>query len=1006
MKFNGSVIGKIFLVLICLILGAVIGLGGLVGGIYYVVTKKTVGEVYKEIEKKLDDETKKNIEFSDETRNLTILKWGQEIVGKLAKMDTATISDFEGLTGYKFITTALNSMVGFEGEKLEKIRNSTFANLGETMTNIVDVEFLENSKFGVKFPDLPLFKDPEFRKSPIATAFGDLDKKPLSAFIDTGSDTHAVINAIKDLSISEIGGKKFNEKIQSLKLSDVLTDISEDNKVLTALKGKTLKELSGEGSDEIINSLFFDEIMTIDNKSKPLMQGLKYSTLESVTKEIDKLSGLEEDREFRLSDAYIEAKSLEVSGYEYIYASDGTAYVYVIENDAKKDGSTSDTFLCYKTKYHEKKQRPLVGVDNTVYTLPIKEIIEISPDDKLMNALADSTLNTIADDINTLFLDQIMTIDASSSKTMVALKYASLTTVTEEIAAADFAEYSAKGKEVNGYVYRYVAGENGEYIPYVLKFGADGEPVIKGGKYEVVKAREYEGYYRPMISVDEKIGELLIGELIENKDSQTLKSLSNSSLDSRLSHIRPDKLRDATPEETGYQLEGFTYKYSVSYNIPYVVVYDADGNQKTDANGAIELYDTKFYDGKYVPLRGLDDKIKVITFGEIVEIDETDPETTPLMKSLKTTRVEEMDATVNRLFLAEMLEIEDSSATVLKSIKYTALQNAKEFVSVSKAAENEAAVTADMRAKELPGYIYKYSMVKGVLKPYVCTVDASGNPVTMIVSGENSYETYETKEFDGFFRPIRSLNEKLDDLALNEVFTAEQLSTGVLSLLEPETKVNDIGDKVADKIQKSSLAKLGGVGVIDTSEGKYDMDNTPRAQRAFIWNNNLGGMLESLIKFVDSPVNAAGRINYDVISEPTVNLTKNSYTLGEFIAAYEQYRTLVLNDNVTITVTPEDAVYQAKNGKYYIPVFNLEGDAYTFNVTGGEVVLAAMEKTPSGAITLADHQFFYAYDATNGGNGSGLKYYDGTETDKSGTKVTMGVPGVATESFVEYKKIG
>ena len=270
----------------------------------------------------------------------------------------------------------------------------------------------------------------------------------------------------------------------------------------------------------------------------------------------------------------------------------------------------------------------------------------------------------------------------------------------------------------------------------------------------------------------------------------------------------------------------------------------------------------------------------------------------------------------------------------------------------------------------------------------------------------NSYETYETKEFDGFFRPIRSLNEKLDDLALNEVFTAEQLSSGVLSLLEPETKVNDIGDKVADKIQKSSLAKLGGVGVIDTSEGKYDMDNTPRAQRAFIWNNNLGGMLESLIKFVDSPVNAAGRINYDVISEPTVNLTKNSYTLGEFIAAYEQYRTLVLNDNVTITVTPEDAVYQAKNGKYYIPVFNLEGDAYTFNVTGGEVVLAAMEKTPSGAITLADHQFFYAYDATNGGNGSGLKYYDGTETDKSGTKVTMGVPGVATESFVEYKKIG
>lgn len=1003
MKFNGSVIGKIFLVLICLILGIVIGLGGLVGGVYLLLTKYKVGDTYdKYIETRLDDKMKNNIELSEEARNLTILQWGQKIAQKLTSMDTTTIGDLEGLLGYKFISNALNEVAGIDGEK---VKDSTLGNLGETIMKNLTVSTAQD-KFGVSFPDLPLFNDSEFLNTPIANAFSDLADRPLSDFIETGDDTHAVINAIKDLNINELGGDKLNGKINSLKLSEVLTDISEDNKILTALKDKTIGELSGDGSDEIVNSLFFDEIMTIDDGSKPLMKGLKYSTLESITVDVDKITGLEEDRAFRMSEEYLEAKLLEVSGYEYIYDSEGTAYVYVIENGVKKDGSSSDDFLCYKTKEYDGKNRPFIGVDSTVYDLPIRSIVDISPDDKLMNALADSTLDTIADDINTLFLDQIMDIGDDSSKTIVALRYSSLTTVTELVASEEFADYSDASKELKGYVYRYVADGDG-YVPYVMLTGSDGEATIKEGKYELVKAREYAGFYRPMISVDEKVSELFIGELIENPDSQTLKSLSNSSLENKLAYIRPERLRDGVADEIEYQADGFTYKYSYFYDIPYVVVYDENGEVKTDPSGAIELYQTRFYDGKYMPLRGLDDKVKTITFGEVVEIDETDPSTTPLMKSLKNTRVEEMDATVNRLFLAEMLEIEDGSATVLKSIKYTALQNAKAFVSVSEAADNESSVTPEMRAKQLPGFTYKYAVIKGKLTPFVCVVDGSGNPVTATVNDVNSYETYETKEFDGFFRPIRSLNEKLDDLALNEVFTAEQLSSGVLSLLEPETKVNDIGDKVADKIQKSSLAKLGGVGVIDTREGKYDMDNTPRAQRAFIWNNNLGGMLESLIKFVDTPVNAEGRINYDVISEPTVNLTKNSYTLGEFIAAYEQYQTLVLNDNVTITITPEDAAYKAENGKYYIPVFNLEGNAYKFNVTGEEVVvLAAMEKTPSGAITLADHQFFYAYDATNGGNGSGLKYYDGTGTDKSGTKVTMGVPGVATESFVEYKKIG
>lgn len=518
------------------------------------------------------------------------------------------------------------------------------------------------------------------------------------------------------------------------------------------------------------------------------------------------------------------------------------------------------------------------------------------------------------------------------------------------------------------------------------------------------------------------IKSMFVGEIMEiNAESekilQTLKYASVESVTVELDKTAYDAFDAAFRASAEYtaaaalEVAGYEYIYGED-GTPYVFVIKDEEKVYDPVKDVYLCYKTKLAgsgaEQKNHPLIGFNDRIGTITFGDVVDIDASDPSTTPLMSSLKGTPIVKMDETVDRLFLDEMIQIDDDSAQVLKSIKYTVLSDKTAAI---KKADADAVVPApEDVAKQLDGYIYKYETdAKGNNIPYVCVTDG-GVPKTVIVNGEEYYEVYETKYYDGYYRPIKGLGGELNELKLSDVFTETELSTGVLSLIGADTKLNDIGGEVTAEIQGSSLAVLAGVGVINASGSEYDMTNTPKEQKAFIWNNNLNGMLGSIIKFVDEPIKYEHGVpagaNYDLISEPSVDFAGATYSsLTAFVKAYQgadyatysaqKFVTINLTGNVTVNVdTGLDAEFLGEDGKYYIPVFNLDGSSYRLTVTGGDVALASMG---NGAREKKEHQYYYAFDASNGGSGSGLKYYDGTDVLKDATATGSG--------YCEYRKV-
>lgn len=762
MKFTSSVIGKILLVLICIILGMVIALGGIAGGIYFVLTKATVGQ----IEEQVTSKTEFPLDFDEETESKTVLAWVQELISAVSDMDVTTVGQLEGLIGYPAISDALYNMAGAD---VTTVKESTFSNLGATLAQSLTVEKV-SEKFEIGLPDMPVFKDPVFLATPISEAFEGLTEKKLNEFVEiTEEESNAVLKAIQDLKISEIGGEKLTEAIDGLKLSDVIEiDENESNSVLVALKDTTIGELGGTEADGIIKSLFVGDIMDIDENSEKIMQKLEYASIESVTVKLNKTEFDAYDAAFRASESYASVAALEADGYEYIYGEDGTPYVFVIEDGIRVYDAVNDEYLCYETKR---------------------------------------------------------------------------------------------------------AGEGAE-----------------------------------------------------------------------------------------------------------------DKNH---------------------PLIGFNDSISTLMFGDVVDIDETDPSTTPLMLTLKNTLVTKMDETVDRLFLDEIIDIDEESAQVLKSIRYSTLSDRLAFIS-----KNDADATvpdAEDILKQLEGEVYKYiTNAKGEKVAYVCVMNGD-SPKTAIVNDAVCYEVYETKEYEGYYRPMKGLGDRMDSLELKDVFEQEKLETGVLSLIDENTKLSDIGGEVTKTVQGSSLAVLAGAGVIDATGEEYDMTNTPKEQRAFIWNGNLNEMLGSIIKFVDEPLKYEHGVptgaNYELISEPSIDFAGTTYdSLSAFVEAYQgagyetyerqKYVTLNLTGDVIVNVDAAvDGKFLAEDGRYYIPVFNLDGN-YTLTING-DVVLCLAGK---GASEKQTHQYYYAFDASNAGNGSALVYCDGTDAPKTGTEVVG-------KGFYEFKKV-
>lgn len=364
MKFTGfasGCVGKALIILLCIILGVVLAIGGelLVG--YVVLTRDGfVGQVADTVNSSSEEPI---LDFDEETRAMSIMAWGQELLAALVDFTGTEIGSLEKVLGMPVISATVEDVLGVPAEK---IKATTLENIGETVSKNLTLNNAK-TKFGITFPeDVPLFSDEEFLARPLGEAFGDLTSHKLSDFILITDDTNEILREIGDLAVSDLQGNAATQKIDELCLCQIMDIDANSSKILQVLKYCSVR------------SVYTDETETVHKTKK-------------ITEVID---GVEIEREVELIGVSERMDTLLISE------------VVDITDDSN--------VILRKMRDEELKVNELGGskVTDIVNNTKIGEIVTVveEGEDKsepIMIALKDTTVNGLNDRLKTIRLDEI-----------------------------------------------------------------------------------------------------------------------------------------------------------------------------------------------------------------------------------------------------------------------------------------------------------------------------------------------------------------------------------------------------------------------------------------------------------------------------------------------------------------------------------------------------------------------------------------------------------------------
>ncbi len=651
MKFLSGCIGKVLLVILCILLGVVLTLGGIVGAGYFILVSDGMMGV---VEEKANESGAVTLEFSDEVKDMSILNWATgigEIAGSLSEENGPTIGDLEKYIGMDIISSTLADFLKMDqsviqGASLVGDETGIAAVITQEMTMKNVVEMVGDENF---LPDMPLFADDsEFMQKPLKEAFSGLTEypigsfitvdessakimrtlatipiteiadtiptMPLSDFIDITDDTHPVMKAISDLSINDLGTSALTDKINTMKLSDILSDMNEDdtNKVLYSLRDLTVGDLSGSAANTLINSMFLGEIMDIDSSSNKALQSLKYSciTAQYVTLTSPRYS----------------------SDLTYAYTA-GPSYKYLSSNP---DGSYYVAYYPETHEYTVKKSDenlPVTAHGNYAITYEIYYPTE---------SLVDSTAVVNGITFTVVTEDDAPVVDGD--KTLLAATL-------------------------------YVNPDDGEV--------STDESTVK------IKNR-YHALY-------DEDGLFLFVNGFDDEEYKGVMLLSPECVDTGT----VDTTKKSLQSYNEYKINSDGDKY---FDFKAIREENEDPIAAGEKNKSVTIGDTDYPVYKFYPLQGINETMNDITLGGVMEIDESSPR---IMKSLKDTKITEMGSVIdtmplgdmidpgdsrilhslsktplnqmstaiNSLFIDELMDINDNSSRMLKALRYASLES-------------------------------------------------------------------------------------------------------------------------------------------------------------------------------------------------------------------------------------------------------------------------------------------------------------------------------------------
>ena len=374
-NFTAGCAGKIFTVILCILLGVVLTIGSVVGGVVYFGTRKGMME-------KVSDYASKqgiNLEWDEEIKGLSIYDWGKKMLPLLQGFTTTPIGEIEKIIGYGVFSKSINEMTGLE---IEDIKQTTLANFGQTFAEKMTVA-AASEKFNIQFPDLPVFQRDEFLDSPLNTAFTQIEQFELQDFIKVTENSSPVLKSIADLQIGQLSDEQngLDARVNSLPLRDVITIIEEgENKsspILIKLKDVQVGNLGASQTNDLVMEMQLQEVIEITPQSNSVLWELRETP-------IGELGGSQTDEKI---------KNMKIADLIDIDENSSNILQYFADNDVTLAGTD---------EYGNPN-----GVNVALKTMRLKDIMTLKEpgteggSTKLMWALRDCPIETIpADETN------------------------------------------------------------------------------------------------------------------------------------------------------------------------------------------------------------------------------------------------------------------------------------------------------------------------------------------------------------------------------------------------------------------------------------------------------------------------------------------------------------------------------------------------------------------------------------------------------------------------------
>lgn len=214
---------RIFCICLAFVFGFFAAFGVLVGGFAYYGTQKNLKEVSEVAG--FDYSTV----FTETAAELSTLELVMEIVEKYRNDQMNTLQSYAEYTPFA------DTMAEF------------------VVTQLADAEITVDKD---ELMTVPLKEFGAWFQEKISDAFGDINSRTLGEVLDIDENSPAILQALKDTLICDLG-----DKAQNLTLSEILGEEAlKDNKILRNLGGSTLDTLSADVQKLSVEQVFGDEM--------------------------------------------------------------------------------------------------------------------------------------------------------------------------------------------------------------------------------------------------------------------------------------------------------------------------------------------------------------------------------------------------------------------------------------------------------------------------------------------------------------------------------------------------------------------------------------------------------------------------------------------------------------------------------------------------------------------------------------------------------------------------